>query len=136
MKKITSILFAVVAMALVTFSSCGKYEDGPGFSLRSKKARVAGEWVIEKTIYNGVETTTGFDGISIEFKKDNTYTASYLGMTESGKWDFDSNKENLEFTSDGSSTKSVEKILRLTNKEMWLVDEEGGDKYETHYKAK
>ena len=135
MKKITSILFAVLAMALVTFSSCGKYEEGPGFSLRSKKARVAGEWVIEKTIYNGVETSTGFDGITIEFKKDNTYTESYMGMTDNGKWDFDSKKENLEYTDDAGN-KSAEKILRLTNKEMWLVDEEGGGKYEIHYKAK
>ncbi len=30
MKKISVILFAVVVMALVTFSSCGKYEEGPG----------------------------------------------------------------------------------------------------------
>jgi hypothetical protein len=135
MKKITSILFAVVAMALVTFSSCGKYEEGPGFSLRSKKARVVGEWVIEKTIYNGVETSTGFDGITIEFKKDNTYTASFMGMTDNGKWDFDSKKENLEITDD-TGDKTVEKILRLTNKELWLVEEVGGNKYETHYKAK
>lgn len=135
MKKITSILFAVVAMALVTFSSCGKYEEGPGFSLRTKKGRVVGEWVIEKTIFNGVETSTGFDGYTIEFKRDNTYTESYMGMTDNGKWDFDSKKENLEYTDDAGN-KSAEKILRLTNKEMWLVDEEGGGKYEIHYKAK
>jgi hypothetical protein len=35
MKKL-SLLFAVAAMFV--FAGCGKYEDGPGFSLRSKEA--------------------------------------------------------------------------------------------------
>jgi uncharacterized lipoprotein YehR (DUF1307 family) len=43
MKKL-SILFA--AFAVVMLASCGKYEDGPGFSLRSKTSRLAGTWTL------------------------------------------------------------------------------------------
>ena len=31
-------------------ASCGKYEEGPGISLRSKKARLANTWTITKTV--------------------------------------------------------------------------------------
>ena len=55
--KLTTLL---LALALIFGSTSCKYEDGPGISLRSKTARVAGEWEVNKTI----ET----DGYQINFK--------------------------------------------------------------------
>lgn len=140
MKKISIIMFAVVSMALVTFSSCGKYEEGPGFSLRSKKARVVNTWVIEKFIENGQDITAQIlpflGAYSIEFKKDETFEMMMDGDRETGKWSFDSKKENLELMYNGSTSKEISKILRLTNDEMWLVEDDGTDKYEIHYKSK
>ena len=41
MKKLKNLTYVTLAGATaVGVSSCGKYEDGPNFSLRSKKARV------------------------------------------------------------------------------------------------
>jgi hypothetical protein len=140
MKKISIILFAVVSMALVTFSSCGKYEEGPGISLRSKKSRVVNTWVIEKFLENGVDITSQvlpfLGSYSVEYKKDETFEVLTDGMREIGKWSFDSKKENLEMMYDGSTSKDLAKIIRLTNDELWLVEDDGTDKYEIHYKSK
>ena len=140
MKKISVILFAVVAMALVTFSSCGKYEEGPGISLRSKKARVVNTWVIEKYLVNGEDLTSQIllflGSYSMEYKKDGTFVMLIDGESEVGTWSFDSKKENLELMYDGSTSKDLSKILRLTNNEMWLVEDDGSDKYEIHFKSK
>ncbi len=140
MKKISIIMFAVVSMALVTFSSCGKYEEGPGISLRSKKSRVVNTWVIEKYLVNGEDLTSQIlqflGNYSIEYKKDETFEALVDGDRETGKWSFDSKKENLEVMYDGTTSKELSKILRLTNNEMWLVEDDGTDKYEIHFKSK
>jgi hypothetical protein len=140
MKKISIIMFAVVSMALVTFSSCGKYEEGPGFSLRSKKSRVVNTWVIEKCIVNGQDFTSFLLielGVhSFEFKKDGSYEFFIDGERETGKWSFDGKKENLELMQSGTNTKQFEKITRLTTNEMWTVQTIDGDKVEFHYKSK
>ena len=127
-------------MALVTFSSCGKYEEGPGISLRSKKSRVVNTWVIEKYLVNGEDLTSQIllflGSYSMEYKKDGTFVMLIDGESEVGTWSFDSKKENLELMYDGSTSKDLSKILRLTNNEMWLVEDDGSDKYEIHFKSK
>lgn len=140
MKKFSFILLAMASMALATFSSCGKYEDGPGFSLSSKKARVVNTWVIEKCMVNGQDITATFlvflGTHSLEFKKDGSYEFLVDGDRETGTWSFDSKKENLELMESGSTTKYLQKITRLTGDEMWLVEDDGTDKTEYHYKSK
>lgn len=140
MKKISFILFAAFSMALVTFSSCGKYEEGPGLSLSSKKSRVVNTWVIEKVIMNGQDETALFllflGDHSFEYKRDDTYEFLASGERETGTWSFDSDKDHLELMETGTTTKYLQKILRLTAKEMWLVEDDGTDKIEIHYKPK
>ncbi len=69
MKKL-SILFA--AFAVVFLASCGKYEDGPGLSLRSKKARLTGTWVVESAIQGSTDITgdiTNGGSVELTFEK-------------------------------------------------------------------
>ncbi|MDP2174298.1 MAG: lipocalin family protein [Bacteroidota bacterium] len=131
MKKL---LFPLVCLMFV-FSSCKKYEDGPGFSLRSKTARVAGEWKVEKQIENGQDlplTPDDKDDTWV-FKKDGTYEIQDPGnSTESGTWVFDSKKENIIISEKSFGISITMKILRLTNKEMWLEYSFGTDKSELH----
>ena len=48
MKKFKNLTyFTLAGVTSMGISSCGKYEDGPGFSLLSKKARVAGDWKVK-----------------------------------------------------------------------------------------
>ena len=135
--KLTTLLLAV---ALVFGSTSCKYEDGPGLSLRTKKARVAGDWVIEKTIDEDGDVDTDWDGFDINFDKDGTgkssYTYTFGGTTTTStntfKWEFTNSKKNIQITDeDGDVTEST--ILRLTNDEMWIKDKDG---YQTNFKAK
>ncbi len=144
MKKL-SILFAAVAVVL--FASCGKYTDGPGFSLRSKKSRVVGEWTVESAVQAGVDITSSITSggtVNLTFTKDGVYTYAYdytvfgqhLSGTLNGTWDFSDDKVTLDIK-DGSGSTSSSKILRLTNKELWLEEtDSNGSTYEVHYKAK
>ncbi|MDR2010116.1 MAG: hypothetical protein LBQ22_06505 [Bacteroidales bacterium] len=52
MKKLSIILSAIAVIAML-FSSCGKYEEGPSFSLATKKARLKGTWELTETKVNG-----------------------------------------------------------------------------------
>ena len=146
MKKI-SILFAAFAVLLLV--SCGKYEDGPGFSLRSRTARIAGSWTYEKVIVNGVDMTSTWiepgEDNTFEFTKDGGYTETvidpqgYIDVT-SGSWELTDNDENIsiKLATVYYSATTVYKILRLTNKEMWYewTSTASGNKIEYHLKAK
>jgi hypothetical protein len=144
MKKL-SILFA--AFAVVFLASCGKYEDGPGFSLRSKTSRLVGSWTVTEAFQGSTNITTSLTNggtVDLIFDKDGAYTYSYdfviLGFPTngsiSGTWAFSSDKSSLEVT-DGSGQMDSSKILRLTNNELWLEQSDSnGGTYEVHYSAK
>lgn len=136
MKKL-SILFA--AFAVILLVSCGKYEDGPGFSLRSKASRIDGSWVVEKYTENGVDYTSDYAGATFEFTKAGslTFTQTYLGQTfsQTTKWELTSNDEDLTLTYTDGSTE-VYKILRLTNSEFWLSQTSTGTTSVIHLKTK
>ena len=144
MKKL-SLLFALAAMFV--FAGCGKYEDGPGFSLRSKEARIKGTWAIEKYYENGVDITADFlaDGttVTIEFTKDGSYSTTlsytFLGQTytetETGSWVLTNDDAYLTMTDSQGDASSV-RILRLTNSEMWFEDTSSGTTDEVHLIAK
>lgn len=120
---------AIATIAIASLASCGKYEEGPGFSLRSKKARLTGEWELKKLTIDGTETTA-FD-VTIEFKKDEKFTETFTfdgeTDTDNGEWEFASDKENVKLTYADGETMEYE-IIRLTNKEFWakVTDEDQG----------
>ncbi len=137
--KLTTLLLAV---ALVFGSTSCKYEEGPALSLRTKKARVAGEWIIEKTVNkDGKETTIAeSDSPVVTFEKDGTGKTSFtftIGgttttSTSTFKWEFTDSKKKIKTTDEDGDT-YTEEILRLTNKEFWTKDTDGD---QTHLKAK
>lgn len=135
--KLTTLLLA--AALVFGSTSCKKYEEGPGLSLRTKTARVAGDWEIEKYISADGTVDTDVEGEgTYTFDKDGTGT---INITESGTslslpftWEFTSNKEKIKITLTffGTTESSEATILRLTNDEMWIKDEDGE---QTHFKA-
>jgi maltose-binding protein MalE len=139
--KRSSLLFT--AFAVLFLVSCGKYEDGPDFTLRSKKARIAGSWTLEKYMVDGVDLTSQLTaaGLALSFKydKDGSYTevrflSGQVASTKSGTWELSLDKENLvvNYT---SGTVVAYKILRLTNSELWLQETYGGNITETHFRT-
>ncbi len=119
--------------ALFVFNSCGKYEEGPSFSLLPKKARITGIWKFEKIYENGVEVTLDetMQSATIELMKDGTgkYTITYSGikMSVDAEWEFSDDKMQLKMRVKDHSSQWGEweesEILRLTNKECWLQEE-------------
>jgi hypothetical protein len=123
--------FLVLVLLSVIVVSCGKYEEGPGFSLISKKNRVTNTWVLSKVEVNGQDETPQSSSYTLKMtlKEDETLSANYtvltIPFTTTGTWAFNSDKSALILT-DNSGT-STNTILRLTNKEMKLRQIANGD---------
>jgi hypothetical protein len=60
MKKVLGIAL-IAAFAVPSFQACKKGEDDPGLSLRSRKARLAGEWTLASMERNSEEENTYTD---------------------------------------------------------------------------
>jgi hypothetical protein len=126
MKNSKNYLFLSIAVIIsLAISSCGKYEDGPGFSLLTKTARMTNKWELKSV--DGESIPAG--EFEMELKKGGGATFYYDGLIgETGTWEFSSDKEDLILETDGDA--STWKIRRLTNKELWLELEEGILKFE------
>lgn len=124
-----TLFLAATVITVLNFQSCSKYEDGPSFSLRTKKARLAGEWEVVR-VGNETYPQDGYS-IEMEFDKEGDFKYTFLYATYSysynGDWEFSSDKEELEIEID-NEVQTFE-ILRLTNKELWLEDEETNDEW-------
>jgi hypothetical protein len=144
MKKISLLL---VTIAMVSLWSCGKYEEGPMFSLRSKTGRIAGTWEYEKILENDVDVTSqSTAGSTYEFtvERDGTYNTAYsytiLGQVisgdDSGTWEFGDDQSFITKSSNNNNSQTVT-ITRLTNSEFWTKrTNSNGDVTEVHYKSK
>jgi len=129
-EEISVVLFVLFAMAMMQ-TSCGKYEEGPAFSLKTKSARLTGEWLLTELLENGVKENMEGTVLKWEFAKDYTfkYTVTYMSMNFSfdGEWKFDDNKEHIEIRlkEDGVWSEWEKMgILKLTNDELWLTETE------------
>ena len=124
----------IAALALITIISygCSKYDDGPGFSLRTKKGRLTGEWKLEEVSSNGQSSNlSGYD-IIWTFERDGEFqqTLEYGSSSYSyeGEWEFEDDGEELEIQMDGSSYTDTYEINRLSSNELWI--EMGNTEYE------
>jgi hypothetical protein len=129
----------VIALTLVMMISysCSKYDDGPFFSLRTKKGRLVGEWELDKLILNGQTQSLDSDyDIIWEFERDGDFeqTLEYGSYSYgyNGDWEFDNNGEELEIEINEYGTQTYE-INRLTNNELWIEINDGGDKRELEF---
>lgn len=118
MKKLTAVLSVFL---LVGFTSCKKYEEGPSFSLRSKKARVANSWIVDEYVYTDGEIFKANNSPIYEFEKDGDLRISYPYGEDRGSWEFRNSKESIAFIIDGFV--DVYAIVKLKEKELWLADE-------------
>jgi hypothetical protein len=139
--KNTTLLF--IAFTFILTASCKKYPDGPLLSLRTKEHRVIGEWNVEYFSINGYDSTEYLKGqplFGTYFfeKEDGRHIFGYISNDRlhsvGGKWEFRSNKKNIEIDIDHTSytwvnfnlvifsitKKTLWQIQRLTEKEMWL----------------
>ncbi len=130
MKKAIFTLTLFIAGSVI-LSSCGKYEEGPGFTLLPKKTRLTGTWEIDKYEDSNGNESTPSDPPSMTFEKDGDYTITDGSFSISGKWEFNGDKSGIitEFDFFGTTQKDEVTIVRLTNSELITEDEDGDKTY-------
>lgn len=132
MKKL---LFAIFATAIIStlITSCGKYEEGPKFSLASKKSRLCGDWTIEKATYDDTtDLTPLLAGMTLDIEKDGGYKMQLGAQKQEGKWELGEDKDDVTFTpqdTTGGAKEETFRILRLKSKEMKLRSTDVQGKY-------
>jgi hypothetical protein len=118
---------------MLVMSSC-YYEEGPIYSLRTRKQRLAQSWKYTQATINNLDITSSFDGQVLTFTKDNdvswhTLTTDTAGQDSiymsSGRWEFDApNFAKLDLFFIDSTTRNTFgeswEILKLTKKELRL----------------
>ncbi len=122
-----------IAMSLLlgVTTGCKKYEEGPAFSLRTKKSRVANTWKIDKAYSDGEDVTDSYDQYELYMSKDGDaelvaiYSfGNFTGEFETqGTWKFEDSKETLVLDFQDDDADESYQILKLKNDELWLREE-------------
>lgn len=101
--------YTLLSILFLSIYSCGKYEEGPGFTLLSKSARMCQKWRPIQSVdgSTGVITNIDSDGSYIEFVKDgsiqfyNKDLMSFIGIDAvSGTWEFSDDKTQVTYSYD------------------------------------
>ena len=119
----STLFLAATVITILNFQSCSKYEDGPAFSLRTKKSRLVGEWEVVKIDGQSPESSAYSLELSFEKNGDFDYKIGYTSYDNSsykisGEWEFSGGKEDIEINI--LNDKLDFEILRLTNDELWF----------------
>jgi hypothetical protein len=124
--KITTFLFVCAALV---FTGCSQFEEGPEFSLRSKTARLAGDWTSTEVTPAVEDPNYVPSTFEVNFTKDGDYTlvvstedpvtGETFVDTIQGEWSWDDNS-NLTLTTLGGSFNWD--VLRLSGTELWADD--------------
>lgn len=126
MKKLLIVLLSILFVSSNLITSCKKYEEGPAFSLLTKKARITGDWTLESYSVNGEDVTAELKAliggtIELNIEKDGSYKKNIAGTTDTGKWKFGEDKDDVYFDSNDSKVAEDDyRILKLKSKELWL----------------
>ncbi len=135
MKKI---ILLFVSVLMLIFCSCTNYEHGPVLSFKSAKKRVVGEWQLENVIINDIADEQLLEkekDIIYQFAEDGSFiirnnsNAVSLPDVIQGTWEFSEDKMQIilkipNFNTDTYLLNNNITILRLTNDELWLSDEQ------------
>jgi len=108
-KRLLTILLLAILLPTVLFVSCLKAgEDDPFISLRSRKARIAGEWKVVKATYSSsydrmpqvMSQTANFENGKFTYSKyEKDFTLQETEFDTAGTYDW-----NIDFTRSGSYT--------------------------------
>ena|ERR1700746_1574667 len=151
------IIFFFAAIFFITIAACKKYPDGPLISFDTKETRLCKNWDVVYFSINGYDSTTylrsqPFYG-TFEFDRpegDNPgrfiYNALDHHYAGGGSWGFSDNKKNVSvscFVDNSSFTGNIGpyraknvnwKIMRLSEKDLWLKTTYNGKEYFVKFK--
>jgi hypothetical protein len=122
MNKLKTLLFLSLVLFLgSTFSSCNKYEDGPGFSLTTAKKRLSRDWNLTSLTQDG--ENVNLQGIThfVSFDKSGSYTQTLtvqsawgpITTIENGTWAFSADKKFVNLTKNSDNSTNAFRLLEL-----------------------
>ena len=133
---------------MATFASCKKYENG-GLVGKAEKRLTANTWKLEKYLRNGNDATSTIQisNFTEQFQEGGALIRNYIDkdgdpFSETGSWQFDNDKQQVNLTgvgslelSDQNSTVSTSdyNIIKLKKKELWYTYDNGGDSHEFRF---
>ncbi len=150
MMQVQRIVGAIIIAGLMTatFTSCKKYENG-GLVGKAEKRLTANTWKLDKYLRNGNDATSTLviSNFTEQFQEGGVLIRNYIDkdgdpFSETGSWQFDNDKEQVNLTgvgslelSDQNSTVSTSdyNIIKLKKKELWYTYDNGGDNHEFHF---
>ena len=116
--------FYLLILLLTLATSCHKYPDGPNFSLLSKNYRLLRGWQLDRYYSYKQDITDRILGqygyYMIAYKKDGTFSIDLSSKTLNGDWIWYNKKEYIIQSAFDSTLIDTLKILKLTNKELWV----------------
>ena len=122
--KISLVLIGILAFA----AGCSTYPDGPVISLKSKEARIANTWKVEKaTDKDGEDNTSTFEDYRFTFSEDGSAIMD-ASIEYNGTWELRDDDEtfHIKVSAVGGvlSFDHEFTINRLTENEFWLQDKD------------
>lgn len=128
MKKQLLKLVSFAVLVGIIASSCGKYEDGPGFTVLSKRMRLERSWDLDETVNAQGSSLKDNDSDYYTLKKDGVLEYTNDGTVTSGNWLLQNDNKNLKITVTypiiGVVVIGDFEIKRLTKNELWLYNPE------------
>ena len=133
--KIIAPFLLLLAITGSLFTSCTKFEEGPGLSLRSPEAKLDGNWVVRiATQADGDDVTDLYANFTYTFTKDGAFSYRF----EQGNFSFDAvgtysfNKDNSMLSTSASydfqgliiTDDQMVSVLRLTTDELIILNED------------
>src|ERR1700740_3505236 len=131
-RKISGLTILFALLIVPAIQSCKKYPDGPEFTLRTRRERVANEWKVDNYKINGTDFTSLASGYTETFSKNGGYTYSWGSASGSGNWAFQNNDEEIKLTGTDNQASRTLFILKLEEKSFWYYYMDGNDKHELH----
>ena len=136
--------YTLLSILILSIYSCGKYEEGPGFTFLSKSARMCQKWRPIQSVdgSTGEITNIDRDGSYIEFIKNGTIQyynknqMSFLGIDAvTGTWEFSEDKTKVTYSYDvlNLNTIKLETIKKLKINSLALEDDNGNKIYYEYY---
>lgn len=143
MKRISSILFAVIMISALSFTSCSKYEEG-SISLLPKTKRLVRTWTLKEFVTSTGSATsttqaTGALAQTVDFKDDNTFSVTMFLGTYTGEWEWNSDKTAVnirtkDILGNWAAWEDGNEIRKLSSSELWTRDtDSNGDYVEYHF---
>ncbi len=134
-------LLALIVLLMIPAVSCKKYDDGPWFSIYSRKERATGNWYFELVREDGVDKTEEYANHNVNMRRDGFlyWIQGYYGNNPwdtygiQGEWKFINSDRQIEMHFNMGVREEftlVWDITRLAYADMRLERYEDGKKIE------